>query len=154
MVVRCYIPTTVSALESDLFTMSGVTAVAPDAAARSLRGEDLEGVEFEALCIAAELATDQALTRRSPRAVVSYDAEDSGPVDQIAEGFELRGLSIVDLDRVASIHLDDPEDWQQALNLVNAGTDSGAFDAARDYLGESDLLWFDVSELPNILAGE
>src|SRR5699024_11018179 len=60
MTIRCYIPTTLNALRSGL---PGARAVAPDERGRSLRGEELETVEFDAMCIAAALAASSALDR-------------------------------------------------------------------------------------------
>ena len=53
MAVRCYIPTTLAALDKGLDT---AIAVAPDTAVADLRPDDAEESEFAAMSIAAALA--------------------------------------------------------------------------------------------------
>jgi hypothetical protein len=48
---------------------------------------------------------------------------------------------------VASFHLDEDAVWNDAVRLA---LESGA-EAAEDRLGESDLLWYDATELPSLL---
>ena len=182
MTIRCYIPTTLNALRSGL---SGARAVAPDERGRSLRGEELETVEFDALCIAAALAASSALDRviggassgdaadsggdaansggdaagrvgdgagvgdgsGGARVVVAYDAPESSPREALTEGFDLIGIVRVDMTAVASFHLDEDTVWNDAVRLA---LESGA-EAAEDRLGESDLLWYDATELPSLL---
>ncbi|WP_166971044.1 DUF6912 family protein [Brevibacterium atlanticum] len=155
MAIRCYIPTTLTALRSRL---TDVRAVAPDQAGRGLRGEEAESAEFDALCIAAALAadaalepagkTDTALTGFGPRVVVAYDAPDASPREPLTEGFELLALAEVEMDAVASFHLDEVEIWDEAVSLAR---ESGAT-AAEDHLGDSDLLWYDATELDQLLC--
>lgn len=177
MTIRCYIPTTLNALRSGL---PGARAVAPDERGRSLRGEELETVEFDAMCIAAALAASSALDRviggassgesvagsdgdaansgsdaagpvgdgsGEARVVVAYDAPESCPRETLTEGFDLIGLVHVDMSAVASFHLDEDAVWNDAVRLA---LESGA-EAAEDRLGESDLLWYDATELPSLL---
>lgn len=146
MSIRCYIPTTLTALRAGL---DSVHAVAPDVYGREAGGEELEAREFDALCIAAALAATQSFEAdiASPRAVVSYDAPDSSGGEGLAEGFDLLTLSEVDMSAVASIHLDEAEIWDEAADIA---ADTG-LEAAEDHLGDSDLLWYDVTELPELL---
>ncbi len=151
MAIRCYIPTTLSALEAGVGTGC---AVAPDAHGRGLRGEEGEEREFDALCIAAALAAAESLQAgdpagagASPRAVVAYDAPESSPRDGLTAGFELIRLETVDPTAMVSIHVDEPEVWDRAVAL--AGTEG--HEAAEDHLGDSDLLWYDITELPELL---
>lgn len=146
MSIRCYIPTTLTTLRAGL---DSVQAVAPDAQGRAMGGEELEAREFDALCIAAALAATQSFAADvvSPRAVVAYDAPDSSAGEAVAEGFDLLTLSAVDMTSVASIHLDEVEVWDEAADIA---ADTGR-EAAEDHLGDSDLLWYDVTELPELL---
>lgn len=170
MSIRCYIPTTLTALAGGL---DSVHAVAPDAQGRELGGDELEAREFDALRIAAALAATQsfeaaaATTREpapasesmagtesasgfdtiSPRAVIAYDAPDSSAGEELAEGFDLLTLPEVDMAAVASIHLDEVEIWEEAADIA-AGR---GHEAAEDHLGDSDLLWYDATELPELL---
>ncbi|WP_231939415.1 hypothetical protein [Brevibacterium siliguriense] len=50
--------------------------------------------------------------------------------------------------RVASFHLDEDVVWQEAVHLAQESSSS----AAEDYLGASDLLWYDSSELDQLLG--
>lgn len=176
MAIRCYIPTTLTALRSSL---TDVRAVAPDEASRGLRGEESESAEFDALCIAAAIAADAALRRFAPavegdgpaptdadsssahadsgsagidavpepRVVVAYDAPDSSLREPLTEGFELIELGEVDMESVASFHLDDDAVWDEAVSLAQRSGPT----AAGDRLGESDLLWYDATELDHLL---
>lgn len=148
MAIRCYIPTTVSVLRSGLASGNGIT---PDLAGRSLHGEELEEQEFQALQVAAALAADEALAEApdpSPRAVVAYDAVDTVVADRLGHGFDLLRLDEIDPTAIASVHIDEPHVWEAALAVLGA---EGA-DAAAEHLGEADLLWYDVSELPELLT--
>lgn len=152
MSIRCYIPTTLTALGAGLGT---VYAVAPDADGRELGGDELEAREFDALSIAAALAATQSFESAageiadsaSPRAAVAYDAPESSAGEELAPGFVVLTLAGVDMNAVASIHLDETEVWEEALDIAaKRGRES-----AEDHLGESDLLWYDVTELPELL---
>lgn len=149
MAIRCYIPTTLTALSNGL---QSVQAVAPDAQGRSLSGEDFETQEFDALCIAAALAAAEAFERADEsgaarRAVVAYDAAESSSSNQLTAGFDLLTLDGIDMSAVASIHLDEDEVWDEALDIAARQ----GHEAAEDRLGDSDLLWYDVTELPQLL---
>lgn len=143
MAVRCYIPTTLAALGAGL---TATTAVAPDATVSGLRADDVEEREFAAMGIAAALAAADALGAQppSPRVVVAYDAPDAAPRQPLTEGFDLLTLADVDMDAVASFHLDEEAVWDAALS-------AGGTEAGEDRLGESDLLWYDRSELDDLL---
>jgi hypothetical protein len=176
MAIRCYIPTTLTALRAGL---TDVRAVAPDEHARSLRGEEFETAEFDAMCIAAALAasavfdpeaeptagpestgsveattppesTGQARTEVAPeaRVIVAYDAPDSSPRTPLTAGFELVGVDEFELRAAASFHLDEDAVWAEAVEVART---AGA-QAAEDLLGESDLLWYDVTELSYLLG--
>lgn len=164
MAIRCYIPTTLTALRAGL---TDVRAVAPDERARSLRGEESETAEFDAMCIAAALAasavfdpgteptaesesTGQTRTEAAPeaRVIVAYDAPDSSPRTSLTDGFEFVGVNEFEVRAAASFHLDEDAVWAEA---VEAARTEGA-QAAEDLLGESDLLWYDVTELSYLLG--
>ena len=155
MAIRCYVPTTLTALRSPL---TDVRAVAPDAQGRSLRGDEFESAEFDAMCIAAALAAnavfDPAETRTGTeaaperRVIVAYDAPESSPTETLTEGFDLISLGDVDMTRVASFHLDEDVVWDEAVQLAEESGPS----AAEDRLGASDLLWYDSSELEQLLG--
>ena len=169
MAIRCYIPTTLTALRAGL---TDVRAVAPDERARSLRGEEFETAEFDAMCIAAALAAsavfgseevsepeadptagtesmDHTRTEAAPeaRVIVAYDAPDSSSRTPLTDGFELLGVDEFEMTAVASFHLDEDEVWAEAVEVART---EGA-QAAEDLLGESDLLWYDVTELSTLL---
>ncbi|WP_231446689.1 DUF6912 family protein [Brevibacterium zhoupengii] len=151
MSIRCYIPTTLDALRRGL---ASVHAVAPDAHGRGLGGDELEAREFDALYIAAALAATQSFeaaaattSEPSPRAVVAYDASDSVAGEELVEGFDLLSLPSVDMTSIVSIHIDEVEAWEEAAAI---GADGG-HEAAEDHLGDSDLLWYDATELPQLL---
>lgn len=155
MAIRCYVPTKLTALRSPL---TDVRAVAPDAQGRSLRGEEFESAEFDAMCIAAALAANavfdpaetQTGTEAAPerRVIVAYDAPESSPTETLTEGFDLISLGDVDMTRVASFHLDEDVVWDEAVQLAEESGPS----AAEDRLGASDLLWYDSSELEQLLG--
>jgi hypothetical protein len=160
MAIRCYIPTTLSALRAGL---TDIRAVAPDEHGRSLRGEEFETAEFDAMCIAAALASSAAfgaeesgsavpLAEAGPaaRVIVAYDAPESSSRHRLTDGFELIGIDTVEMSAVASFHLDEEAVWDEAVELART---AGA-QAAEDRLGESDLLWYDVTELDQLLAEE
>lgn len=149
MAIRCYIPTTLTALDEGLSTAH---AVAPDPQGRGLRGEDLESLEFDALCIAAGLAAAAAFessgTAPSPRVVVAYDAAEDSPSVTLTQGFDLITLDRIEMSAVASFHLDEEEVWDEAVRLADGGEEQ----RVEDHLGESDLLWYDASELTTLLS--
>ncbi|UVI37443.1 DUF6912 family protein [Brevibacterium spongiae] len=170
MAIRCYIPTTLTALRTGL---TEARAVAPDEHGRSLRGEELETAEFDAMCIAAALAADAAFEPAgsgtvpaerpdegavaaeslaeagpAPRVIVAYDAPESSPRRPLSDGFELISIAAIDMAAVASFHLDEEAVWDEAVELGR--TDGAA--AAESLLGESDLLWYDATELDHLLG--
>ena len=155
MAIRCYIPTTLTALRS---TLTDARAVAPDAQGRSLRGEEFESAEFDAMCIAAALAANAVFapaetetgTEAAPerRVIAAYDAPESSPAEPLTEGFELFTLAEVDMARIASFHLDEDAVWEEAVQLAEDADSS----AAEDHLRASDLLWYDSSELEQLLG--
>jgi hypothetical protein len=103
MTIRCYIPTTLNALRSGL---PGARAVAPDERGRSLRGEELETVEFDAMCIAAALAASSALDRviggaSSGESVAGSDGDAANSGGDAAAQAMLRALSEMDRARPA-----------------------------------------------------
>ena len=79
---------------------------------------------------------------------MAYDAPESSPTEPLTEGFDLISLGEVDLPRVASFHLDEDVVWDEAVRLAE---ETGP-DAAEDHLGASDLLWYDSSELEQLLG--
>lgn len=143
MAVRCYIPTTLAALDKGLDT---AIAVAPDIAVADLRPDDAEESEFAAMSIAAALAATEALGAEppSPRVVVAYDAPEAAPRRPLTDGFDLLTLETIETDRIASFHLDEAPVWDDAVL-------AGDVEVGEDRLGDSDLLWYDRSELGDLL---
>lgn len=143
MAVRCYIPTTLAALDKGL---ESAIAVAPDIAVADLRPDDAEECEFAAMSIAAALAATEALGSEppSPRVVVAYDAPETVVREPLTDGFDLLTLETVETDRIASFHVDEAPVWDSAVRAD--GTEAG-----EDLLGDSDLLWYDRSELDDLL---
>ena len=155
MAIRCYIPTTLSALRSGL---GAVHAVAPNSAGRDSGGEELEAQEFDALCIAAALAAAQSFDSTADgqskdvleapvRAVAAYDAPTSTAAEQLTSGFDLLSIDEVDPTSIVSFHVDEPHVWEAAVTIAA----EGGREAAEDHLGDSDLLWYDVTELDQLL---
>ena len=95
-------------------------------------------------------AETQTGTEAAPerRVIVAYDAPESSPTETLTEGFDLISLGDVDMTRVASFHLDEDVVWDEAVQLAEESGPS----AAEDRLGASDLLWYDSSELEQLLG--
>lgn len=160
--MRVYLPTTVpglKALQGSGFTRP-VSAHAVTPALREWYADgDAEELEYAAGDEAAQaslrqLGGDPALPRR--RVVVAADVPDSAVT---VAGGAARSAVIVDVDvarqAVASLHVDGDEAAADvaravaALAAADAGDDEAQF--AVDGAAGHELLWYDVSELDDVL---
>lgn len=160
--IRVYLPATFTTLRAlrDNGSVDAATAHAVTPALREWYVEgDAEELEYAAMLDAAEgslrlLAADAGAPRR--RAVVAADV----PEDWVGTGGE--GRSEVPLsrpvprERVASVHVDDTEAEGDVAAAVEAlpAADAGDEDARFTVDGADghDLLWYDVTELDDLLA--
>jgi Family of unknown function (DUF6912) len=164
VVTRVYLPTTLAGLSSA--HGSGVLSAprkghAVTAAVREWYVEgDLEELEYVALTEAAEsslrlLAEDPDVVRR--RVVVAADLED-GDVRAVDDA-RFRSAVLVSADVpvacVASVHIDEERAAKVvaeaiiALPAADAGDDDARF--ALDEAEATELLWYDVSELGDLV---
>ena len=88
-------------------------------------------------------------TSKSPRHAPSSPTThpDATAGEELVDGFDLLSLPEVDVTSIVSIHIDEVEVWEEAAKI---GADGG-HEAAEDHLGDSDLLWYDATELPELL---
>ena len=166
--MRVYLPTTLAGLAAAAAAgtfappSGGVLAahaVTPAVREWYIEG-DLEELEFAVLTDAAQaslrlLAQDDAAAAR--RVVVAADVPDPAarPVPDAGRSrVELSGP--VPLSAVASVHVDESEAAPtvsaavRALPAADAGDDDALF--ALDEAEACDLLWYDVSEIPHLIA--
>ncbi|MFB9777832.1 DUF6912 family protein [Brevibacterium otitidis] len=141
--VRAYVPLTSQHLAAAWPQITDVLAFAPDADGRALRSDAGEEAEFSAQMTAAEACLDEALRTGSTRVVIACDIPALGAqVRPVGAGLEVFGPLSIDPSRVVSFHIDDPE-------VVAALPDDG--EAAAEMLRSSPLLWFDASEVGDLL---
>ncbi len=143
MTIRAYIPFTVSELAAQWPHPTVSTAFAPDAAARALRGDDLEEAEWLAMSAAAAQAGQRAVEGHSPaelRAVLAVDV-DPAHEEPIAPGISLVTIDAGDLD-IASVHADEPA--VAARLSGEAAHDERVYD-------EASLLWYAPAEVSGLL---
>ncbi|MGJ7540756.1 DUF6912 family protein [Brevibacterium luteolum] len=141
--VRAYVPVTSHHLVSAWPAITDVLAFAPDANGRALRSDAGEEAEFTAQMTAAEACLDEALRTGGSRVVIACDIPVLGTqVRSVGAGLEAFGPFSVDPSRVVSFHIDDPE-------VVAALRDDQ--EAAAALLRSSPLLWFDASEVGDLL---
>ncbi|KQX69860.1 hypothetical protein [Angustibacter sp. Root456] len=160
--MRVYVPTTVELLQTlrDKGFQPPVAAHAVTPAVREWYVEgDLEELEYAASDEAAEAslrllaATGNAVPRR---VVVAADVPDDAvrPSGLARSGIEVQVP--VTLADVASVHVDDDEARAdvrvaaQAVCAADAGDDGAAADVGQAAAHE--LLWYDVSELDDVLG--
>jgi len=166
--MRVYLPTTLARLAAATaegafapVAGTGLTAHAVTPAVREWYTEgDLEELEYAVLTDAAQtslrlLAEDDAAAPR--RVVVAAELPDPvvrpTPVDGRSR---VRLAAPVPLDAVASVHVDEPEAEPivvaavRALPAADAGEDDALF--ALDEAEACDLLWYDVSEIPQLIS--
>lgn len=140
--MRVYLPASVADLQ-DPRGLSARTAYAvTPGLRRALPDEDDEGLEFAAFLAAADASIDVC---ERGRVVVSADIAGATDGERVAEV----AAPAVPWDRVASIHIDDVSDQDCRDQLIAARAGDTA---AREELGEADLLWYDVSERDEIIA--
>jgi hypothetical protein len=161
--MRVYLPTTLAGLAAAY----SEGAFAPPLAAHAVTGAvrewyvtgDLEELEYAALTDAAEaslraLATDEGPRRR---VVVAADVPDAGVTVRQDPRFRsaVAVVAAVPLAAVASVHVDESEAEPvvaaavSALAAADAGDDDAQF--ALDEAEASELLWYDVTEIPDLL---
>ena len=163
--MRVYLPATVPLLrrlsrEGGLSDIDVAYAVTPALREAYVEG-DLEELEYAAAADAARaslalLAADSSAPSR--RVVVAADVPDAAATpDSGLAVAAVRLTAPVALDRVASIHIDEPEAEEvvraavAALPAADAGDDDAEFtvDEAEGF----ELLWYATQELPDLLAG-
>lgn len=123
-------------VESDLTDVAASTTVpaalafaVTDAERAAQPDEDEEDLEFEAMCAALDAAGDRRRTKGERRVVASADV----PTAQDADRWSVVLPGAVALGDVVSFHVDE-----------EAGAEAGA--------GYDSLLWYDVTELPELVA--
>ena len=163
--MRVYLPATVPLLrmlsrEGGLADIDVAYAVTPTLREAYLEG-DLEELEYAAGADAARaslalLAADSTAPPR--RVVVAADVPDAAATPDSGLGVAaVRLTAPVALDRVASIHIDEPEAEEvvraavAALPAADAGDDDAEFTV--DETEGFELLWYATQELPDLLAG-
>lgn len=152
--VRIYLPATLRDLDPTSLADPGprrAHAVTPGLRA-VLPEEDLEGLEHAAHLAAADdsvlrLAADPSAPRL--RVVVTAEVDATAVVpcadpEAAPSAVEVRGP--IRWDQVRCAHVDEPA----AAEDVTAAAEGSP--AARDRTAERDLLWYDVSELPHVVA--
>jgi hypothetical protein len=162
--MRVYLPVTLPALASAhaagaFKDVPVVHAVTPTMREWYVEG-DLEELEYAAMTEAAEaslrlLARSDDAPRR--RVVVAADVPDGAVRPAPDEGFRsaARLAAEVPLDAVASVHVDEPEAEPvvmaavAALEAADAGDDDARF--LLDEAEATELLWYDVSEIPDLV---
>jgi hypothetical protein len=169
--MRVYLPMTLPALSvahaSGTIAAAGrplcAHAVTPAVREWYIDG-DQEELEYAALTEAAQtslrlLAADPAAPRR--RVVVAADVPDAAVHQAVGAGTGARSAVTVDgqveVAWVASVHLDETEAEATVSAAVSAlpAADAGD-DDAQFMLGEvegCDLLWYDVTEIPDLIQG-
>jgi hypothetical protein len=170
--MRVYLPTTLDAL-AEAYTAGGFDAppIAAHAVTPAIRewyvSGDLEELEYAALTEAAE-ASLRALAAgatigRDPsfrRVVIAVDVADGAVRPRPDELFR-SAVSVatpVPLEDVASVHVDEPEAAEvvsaavAALPAADAGDDDARF--ALDEAEATELLWYDVTEIADLVAGQ
>lgn len=125
-------------VESDLAEVAASTTVPAalafgvTASERSAQpSEDEEDLEFEAMCAALDAAASRRRTTGERRVVASADV----PTAEDGHGWSVVLPGTVALDDVVSFHVEE-----------SGGTSAGE--------GYDDLLWYDVTELADLVAGE
>ncbi len=165
--MRVYLPTTLDALAAayaaGTFGPAPIDAHAVTGAIREwyVTG-DLEELEYAALTDAAE-ASLRALAAAGDssfrRVVVAADVPDDAVRPRPDERFRsaVTVVAAVPLEDVASVHVDEPEAADAvsaaaaALPAADAGDDDARF--ALDEAEATELLWYDVTEIPDLVPG-
>ena len=161
--MRVYLPVTLPALAAAhaAGAFDGVAvahAVTPTMREWYIEG-DLEELEYAALVEAAEASLRLIAEGDAPRrrVVVAADVPDEAvrPAPDAGLRSAVRLLATVPLDAVASVHVDE-EDAEAtvmaavgALEAADAGDDDARF--LLDEAEATELLWYDVSEIPDLV---
>ncbi len=164
--MRVYIPMTLPLLAAahsdDVFARTGTPVHAVTPAVREWYVEgDLEELEYAVSTDAAEaslrlLAADPGAPRR--RVVVAADVPDDGVQPGPDEPYRSVVVLRTDVARaaVASVHVDEEdagaavEAAVAALPAADAGDDDARF--VLDEAEATDLLWYDVTEIPDLVG--
>lgn len=133
--IRAYAPFTLAELRSTWPQTPIDHAFAPDAAARGLTGDDLEEAEWLALSAAAAKAGETG----AARAVLALDI-DASTEQQLAPGLSL--IRPTAATHVISAHVDE-------IDVVTRLAEHP--ESAQEILQEAGLLWYDVSELDELI---
>lgn len=152
--MRIYLPSTPSELRGTGLPARLVHAVTP-ALRAALPDEDEEGLEYAAQLLAADDSVEllAAAPGTSPRRVVVAADVPESLVTAVADP---HAPSVVELttdigwDDVACAHVDEADAERDVRSAADGDDDAG------ERLADRDLLWFDVSELPDLarrLAG-
>ncbi len=129
---RLYVPLVVDELTvlRDRGVPAGTAAFAVTSEMRSEQpGADEEDLEFEAMCESLDAATERRQQPGQRRVVVAAD----GAATDDGSGARVRLDAALALDEVVSLHV------EETAAEVGAGYD--------------DLLWYDVTELDDLVAG-
>ncbi|GAB2676075.1 DUF6912 family protein [Thalassiella azotivora] len=165
--MRVYLPTTLTALARahadgrfEAHPGVGAHAVTPALREWFAEADDVEELEYAALLDAAEsslavLAQDGAAPRR--RVVLAAEVDDAlvhPQAREVASAVRLSGP--VPLADVVSVHVDELDAQQavaaavEALPAARAGDEDARFTV--DGADGHDLLWYDVTEIPDLVA--
>ncbi|WAL40352.1 hypothetical protein BRM1_00280 [Brevibacterium sp. BRM-1] len=141
--LRAYAPLTLPQLAAAWPDPQIPLAYAPDAAGRALSGDDLEEAEWLALSAAAEHAAREAAAGGRLRAVLAVDVTGA---QETALGAGLVAVAPAEASEIAivSAHLDEPG----LAARLGRGQEADA-----QALSEAALLWYDPSELRDVLDG-
>ncbi|GAA4285147.1 hypothetical protein GCM10022261_26780 [Brevibacterium daeguense] len=140
--IRAYVPLTHQQLAAAWPQIDSALGFAPDSAGRAQHGEALEEAEWIAMVTAAEVITEEAAAQRCARVVLACDLPSGLQVRPVAAGVDAFGPTPLDPSWVVSAHIDAPD----VVATLPDDTD-GAADALQD----SALLWFDVSEIAELV---
>lgn len=140
--IRAYVPLTEAALAADWPRLTSMIAFAPGAPARALTGEELEEAEWFAQFAAAQSVAEDAAAGRCGRVVLACDVPGTLPTRGAAAGIDVLGPFDLHAADVVSAHVDDPD------TTAHLPEDPAE---AIDVLGESALLWYDASEIGDLV---
>jgi hypothetical protein len=162
--MRVYLPTTLAGLAAAY----AAGAVDPSAGGHAVTGAvrewyvtgDLEELEYAAFTEAAEASLRLLAVAGGPwrRVVVAADVPDGDvrPRDDGPYRSAVTVASAVPLRAVASVHVDEEDahdvvaEAVQALPAADAGDDDARF--ALDEAEATELLWYDVTEIPDLVG--
>lgn len=139
---RAYVPLTLQDLARMWPELDQVVAWSPTPPEETSSKDDVEEAEYFAMLAAAASVVDAALAQGSPRVVLACDIEPAEDPASPVDGLLAHPGISVDPTRVVSAHVDDPE----LVAALPADREEAA-----EALADSALLWFDVSEIAQLL---